>query len=138
MQQDPDRDIGTHDVALRGAQGDSRGQLTVTRAVTCEWTLELSAGGRHWHGGGTDLFAALRDLRGGLDRDGLVIGVNGARPECAVSGMLADMGEGRQVYVLTVPRISGRPEMIRTLGSAPLDEVSDVTTQDEHKHRRLA
>ena len=110
----------------------------MTRSVTYEWTLELSAGGRHRHGGGTDLFAALRDLRRGLDRDGLVIGVNGARPECAVSGMLADMGEGRKVYVLTFPRTSRRPEMIRTLGPARLDEVSDVATQDEHEHRWLA
>ena len=109
----------------------------MTRTAPYEWTLELSAGGRHWRGGGTDLFAALRDLRLGLDRDGFLIGVNGARPDCAVSGMLADMGEGRQVYVLTFPRTTGRPDIIRTLGSAPLDEVSDVATQDEHKHRWL-
>ena len=52
--------------------------------------------------------------------------------------MVADVGEGRQAYVLTLARAAVRPQMLRTLGPATLTEGSDVSTQDEHKRRWLA
>lgn len=131
-----DLDVGTHVVELRGSGGDSSGQLRVDRAGR-SWTLTLKALSGEWHGAASDLFSALRDLRVHLDEDDLVIGVNGARPECGVSGMLADMGEGRRAYVLTLPRTAAPPEIVRTLDAAPLGEVADVATQDDFKRRWL-
>jgi len=144
MEHDADRDIGIHEVAVRRGGVDSIGQLVVTRPERHEWVLQLTTDGQEWRGIGPDLFNALRELRRGLDVDGILLGLNGARPECAVSGMLADMGEGREAYVLTgkialalgLLRDRGRrPKMVPTLGVAPLDEVSDVPTQDAHKRR---
>lgn len=137
VEADDDRDIGVHEVALRRAREDLSGQLVVTRLGQGEWALVLTAIGREWHGTGGDLFDALRDLRLGMDRDGIVIGLNGARPECSVSGMLADMGEGRHVYVLTLPKTDGRLDMLGTLTPSPLSEVSNVADQDAHKRRWL-
>ena len=131
-----DADLGNHAVALRGPDGDRAGDLYVARAER-SWTLVLTAEGREWCGQASDLFNALRDLRLRLDQDSIVIGVNGARPECGVSGMLVDMGEGRRAYVLTLPRREGRPETVATLGPAPLDKVTDVATQDDHKRHWL-
>ena len=134
MEQSANEDAGTHEVALRGPTGDIGGQLSVSRSAQL-WTVVPTADGRTWHSGGGDLFSALRDLRVGPDGDNFVIGLNGARPECVVSGVLADMGEGRKAHVLTLPRVEKRPERVRTLGPAPLDDVADVVTQDEYKRR---
>lgn len=132
-----DADLGNHAVVLRGPDGDRTGNLCVARAEGL-WTLVLTADGREWRGQASDLFSALRELRLRLDRNAMVIGVNGARPECGVSGMLADLGEGRRAYVLALPRSEGRRQTVPTLGPAPLGEVTDVATQDDHKRRWLA
>lgn len=130
---DSDSDVGAREVALRTDSGDLTGQLIVSRLGHYEWALMLTADGREWHGSGSNLFDALRELRRFLDEDGLVIGLNGARPECALSGMLADMGEGRQAYVLTIPQTDNRPKLLGTLAPAPLSEVSDIADQDAYK-----
>ena len=91
--------------------------------------VELIAPDQRYIGHGSNRFAALRDLRQQLDEQGISIGVNGALPNCTVSGMLADIGEGRSVYALQMGA-RGRPPTLPTLGPAPLDHVGTVAQQD--------
>lgn len=91
---------------------------------------------RSWRGTGHNCFAALRNLRSALDSDGILIGVNGARRNAVVSGMQADMGEGRVMYLAVLGQ-TGRPEQVRTLDPAHLNEVATVVTQDDFKYEWL-
>jgi hypothetical protein len=131
-----DDDLRPRPVWVRGPDGDAEWTLVPTRADR-DWTFELVGPGRTWTGTGGNCFSALRDLRTKLDADQLLIGLNGARPDCGVSGMLADMGEGRSVYVLD-SGATGRPEMVRTLDPAPLQSVGTVGAQDALKEGWLA
>lgn len=102
-----------------------------------EWSMGLVGPDRMWSGSGSNCFDALRDLRLKLDQEHITIGVNGARPNCTLSGMLADMGEGRSVYALE-PGLTERPRLLRTLDPAPLDAVGSVADQDAFKQQWLA
>lgn len=95
----PDPDLEPQSVAVRGPGGDAEWTLAPARPHA-EWSMELVGPDRKFTGYGTNCFGALRDLRQQLDEQGLLIGVNGARPNCTASGMLADMGDGRSVYAL--------------------------------------
>lgn len=130
-------DPGLYEVMVRTADGDRSAWLDVRRHGRA-WSVKLDLDGSIWEGEGTNLFAALRDLRVALDDVNVTIGINGARPNAAVSGMLADMGEGRQVYLLTIPRTPARPETAPTLAPAPLDAVAGVVAQDAFKERWFA
>jgi hypothetical protein len=124
-----DADRTPRAVWVRGQDGDFEWTLSPSRDDHGFWTLELSAPDRVWTGTGHNCFAALRDLRLTLDSAGYPIGVNGARAKAAVSGMQADMGEGRVMYLLVMGE-SGRPEQVPTLDPAPLDQVASVDEQD--------
>lgn len=89
--------------------------------ATCE--------GKSWTASGPDVFKALRSLRRELDRFGILIGLNGARPNAWASGMQADMGDGRAVYLCEMGS-SGRPPSAQTLDPAPLEVVGSVADQD--------
>ena len=131
----PDADLEPRRVAVRGPGGDAEWTLVPSRPRG-QWSMELVAPDRTFTGDGITCFAALRDLRRQLDDQGLLIGVNGARPNCTVSGMLVDMGDGRSVYALEIGA-QGRPPTLRTLGPAPLDDVGTVVQQDAFKERWL-
>ena len=84
-----------------------------------------------WSGHGEDIFSALRSLMRDLEHDCGRIGVEGARPNAWASGMQRDMGVGRSVYILSLPRSPERPPSAQTLDPAPLDEVGTTADQDE-------
>lgn len=132
----PDSDVQPRRVMVRERNEDEEWTLVPIREDR-QWSIELTGPDRSWTGSGCDCFNALRDLRTKLDADGLLVGLNGARPECTVSGMLADMGEGRSVYVL-VHGAKGRPATLKTLDPAPLDAVGTVQAQDAFKERWLS
>lgn len=95
-----------------------------------KWTMTLAGGDQSWTASGPNAFQALRALRADLDRAGVTIGLNGARPNAWASGMQADMGEGLVVYLCEMGT-SGRSPSVRTLDGAPLDAVGSVAEQDE-------
>ena len=123
-----DLDLEPQLVAVRAPGGDVEWTLVAAR-LPPEWSMELIAPDQRYIGHGSNCFAALPDLRRQLDERGISIGVNGARPNCTVSGLLADMGEGRSVYALQMGA-RGRPPTLPTLGPAPLDHVGTVAQQD--------
>ena len=92
--------------------------------------MTLTIADRSWTGSGSNAFHALRALRTELDRAGVLIGVNGARPIAWASGMQADMGEGKLVYLCEMGA-RGRPPSVGTLDAAPLDSVGSVAEQNE-------
>jgi len=100
-----------------------------------DWRLELECDGQRWTGDGWHVFGALRGLMGAAEHDDVRIGVNGARPNAWTSGMLADMGQGRSVYLLPELWTAGRPPMAPTLGAAPMHEVGTVADQDAFQQR---
>lgn len=124
-----DVDLNPRPVAVRTADGEATGELRPSRDAHGVWTMELALGETVLLGSGHSCFASLRDLRLNTDRRGWLLGLNGARPNAVVSGMQADMGEGRTMY-LVVPGQAGRPTVVRTLDPAPLDETSTVDVQD--------
>jgi len=131
-----DADLLPRTVLVRAGVEDVEWTLLPTRPQA-EWSMTLVGPDQTWTGTGGNCFASLRDLRIKLDTQRLRIGLNGARPECTVSGMLADMGEGRSVYVLVIGA-QGRPDTLRTLDPAPLDAVGSVAEQDAFAERWLA
>jgi hypothetical protein len=123
-------------VAVRTPAGDSEWTLTVGRAGR-DWRLSLASSEREWVGTGPDCFKAQRDLRARLDAEGILLGVNGARPNSWSSGLQCDMGEGRVTYLLEVGA-SGRSPQVPTLDAAPLGAVGTVADQDEFQSRWMA
>lgn len=101
------------------------------------WKLTLTGDRQSWAASGHNAFQALRALRAEIDRAGITIGLNGARPNAWASGMQADMGEGKVVYLCELGK-PGRPSSVRTLEPAPLDEVGSVAEQDEFHAAWLA
>lgn len=69
-----------------------------------------------------------------LDADQVRVGLNGARPNAWASGMAADMGQGRSVYLLPPTWTEERPPLVQTLGPAPLLEVGTRADQDRFQH----
>ena len=120
-------------VAVRTGDGDDEWAMTVARDGR-DWRLTLASPGGTWNGVGPDCFKAQRDLRSQLDGEGILLGVNGARPNSWCSGMQCDMGEGRVTYLLQLGLL-GRPEQVRTLDAAPLDAVGTVAEQDDFQSR---
>ncbi len=99
------------------------------------WRLELECDGRRWVAEGLHAFEALRKLMGAAEHDDVRIGVNGARPNAWPSGMLADMAQGLQVYLLPARRTAERLPTALTLGPAPLPEVGTLAEQDAFQRR---
>ncbi len=97
MSSDPD--LEPQRVAVRGPGGDAEWTLVPSRPEV-EWSMELTGPDGSFFGSGGNCFTALRDSWQKLDELGFAVGVNGARPNCKVSGMHANMGEGRSVYAL--------------------------------------
>jgi hypothetical protein len=123
-------------VAVRVAGEDVVAALTVTS--TGDWDgrgvrLSLSCRLGDWSGLGPDLFAALRALMVELERDDGRIGVAGARADAWPSGMQADMGGGRWVYLHGLP--SAGPPGVPTLEPASLDDVGTSVDQDHFQRQ---
>jgi hypothetical protein len=135
MPQDPD--LEPRPVRVRTTEGDVDWLLAPSRSDGGEWSIVLTSPDRSWVGTGGNCFGALRNLRAQVDSEGILLGVNGARPDCTVSGMLADMGEGRSAYVLVLGA-RGRPETVRTLDAAPVEAVASVADQDTFRERWLS
>lgn len=121
---------------VRSGAGDQRWLLTTERRDR-HWLLSIaSPEGKIWAAEGPDLFKALRGLRRILDPLGIRVSVNGARRDAWASGMQCDMGEGRVVYLLEEGQTT-RPEQVRTLAQAPLENVGTVDEQDQQYRRWL-
>jgi hypothetical protein len=119
-------------VMLRIGNQDAAAELTLSRADRADdLRLFVSSELGEWAGWGRDIFGALRALMTELDRHDGRIGVAGARPNAWASGMQRDMGVGRSVYLLSLPRTSERPPIVHTLEPAPLDEVGSTADQDD-------
>jgi len=123
-------------VAVRTVEDDGEWTLSIGRDGR-DWLLNLASPTRTWTGVGPDCFKAQRDLRSRLDLEGILLGVNGARPNSWSSGMQCDMGEGRVTYLLELG-VDGRPAQVSTLDAAPLDAVDTVAAQDEFQSRWTA
>jgi hypothetical protein len=125
-----------HLIGVLADTSEQQWSLTTSRRGR-DWLLAItSPDGKSWAAEGPDLFHALRALRRILDPFGIRLGVNGARRDAWASGMQCDMGEGRAVYLL-VEGQAGRPEQVRTLGSAPVSQVGTVDDQDQQHERWL-
>ena len=85
--------------------------------------------GEH-HGGGPDLFEALREVRRSLEVDGWRLAVQGARRDTWPSGMLRDQLDGGAVYVLTED-VKAKPETVGTFDPAPAELVGTVAEQED-------
>jgi len=107
----------------------------VLAGVGRDWRLTLAGPERTWDVTASDIFEALRVLRGQLDPLGIRIGVVGALPHAWASGMLRDMVGARRCYLLTIPQPPGRPPLVATLSPVPVDQVGTVAEQDEFQTR---
>ncbi len=125
-----------HIVLVRSSAGEQRWPLTPSPRGR-DWLLTItSPDGKMWAAERPDLFKALRALRRVLDPLDIRLGVNGARRDAWASGMQCDMGEGRVVYLL-VEGQTGRPEQVRTLGSATVSHLGTVEDQDRQHEQWL-
>lgn len=114
-----------------------RGDQTV--AATIRWwtengdhTVELSSDLGVQTASAWSALHALNEIRGGLEPDGWLVGVNGARRDAAASGMALDMGGGLSVYVHdTEP-----PRLVDTFGRAERTEVATLAEQEDWLARR--
>ena len=134
----PDGEPESYEVAFRLSASDDTAVLTLRRTSDFGGRgalLTVCTATSEWSGLGPDIFSALRSLMLDLERSNGRIGVQGALPHAWASGMQRDMGDGRSVYLLSLPRKSGRPPSIRTLDPAPLDEVGTTVDQDDFQRR---
>ena len=131
-----DDELRSRRVWVRGPDGDAQWNLAVSRDPARNWTLELSRESPAQKFAATEwgCFGALTELRRHLDSEGLLIGVNGARRNASVSGMLNDMAEGTVVYLLALgARREQRPPTANTLDPAALSDVTSVDDQAAFK-----
>ncbi len=124
-------------VRIATSKGIKTWELAIER-VGRDWLLDLAGDGASWSAEGPDVFEALRHLRTQLDSAGVLLCVNGSRPEAWASGMQRDMGEGRVVYLCTIPRDATRPPQVDTLGEANADAVGTVIAQNDFHERWMA
>jgi hypothetical protein len=111
---------GTLTVAdVRGAGGRTPG-----------FSLMLASGDLHWTAVGPDGFAALRNLMARLDRSGVRIGVEGARPNAWPSSGQRHTGDGLTVRLLRPPLTPGRRPFVRTFTPIPINEAGSLAEQD--------
>jgi hypothetical protein len=92
-------------------------ELTVSRAGADDVTTT-----------GVDLFECLFEARRVLERKGLILCCEGARPEAWVSGMGSQMGGGRAAYRRSIDR-SVTPPLVDIISPAPCEEVGTVEAQ---------
>jgi hypothetical protein len=129
-------DDAARPIGVRTPRGDATWTLS-PRRVDRGWSITLTSADRTWAGTGPDCFEALRILRSQLDAEGIVIGINGARPNAWASGMQRDMGEGLVTYLCALGA-RGEPLVVRTLGAAPIESAGSVAAQDDFHRSWLA
>jgi hypothetical protein len=94
------------------------------------YRVELrSPAGVTWSAEAGDVFWCLIELRRQLEPEGVALCCNGARRDAGVTGLLADMGEGRRVYLLDGIDGPQRPPIADTLAPVPCDVVVSVDEQ---------
>jgi hypothetical protein len=82
---------------------------------------------------GSDLFAAMQELRTTLEPLGWVPLCNGARVDCYPSGMAREMGGGASVYMLSAKRHLQRgPPLVGTFEPAAKEAVGTVADQEAY------
>ena len=77
-----------------------------------------------------DLFDALRNVRSQLESRDVALCCAGARRDVWSSGMQRDMGQGLTAYILTFPRTTERPSVVKIFDRAPLEAIATVAEQE--------
>jgi hypothetical protein len=129
MTSDPGGTVDRHRVSVVSRGARDTWLLEVIEHQYPNLELVLRAPGQTWTAGGTDVFGALMKLREALDAEDVQVCCNGARRNAWASGMQAQMGRGRVVYLLSDE--PGRPLQVGTLDDAPPDQVVRVEEQTE-------
>ena len=105
--------------------------LEVNEPPLQPWLLLRRADGSENRHYGPDLFECLKDLRHTLEKDGLLLCCQGARPLVFPSGVSRQMGNGRMAYPLRrVPPLS-EADLIDIFQPADVAEVGTVEEQTE-------
>ena len=105
--------------------------------VDGEWKVTIECGDERWTAIAADAFEALCSLRGRLEPEGYVFGLEGARPNVWPSGMARDMGGGLRAYVNDSERIRKREalEMINVFDPTDIVNVVDLSGQRDNLKR---
>jgi hypothetical protein len=125
-----DNSTEQHDVPVVRNGIQATWPLHVVEGTYPNLALTLTGPDRTWTATGVSVFAALMNLREQLDPEQILLCCNGARRNAWSSGMQQDMGRGRFVYLLEENQ-TGRPFEVRTLDSAPSDQIATVPEQKE-------
>jgi hypothetical protein len=123
------------EVSVLGADRQP-GALTIGGDSPCE--LILDVGGRTYRSHGLDWFDSLQQLRAALERDGLLICVEGARGDVFPSGMSRQMGDGRRAYRHVLGRRPERTDLVDVFGTTCCDDVVSIAEQHESIRRLRA
>lgn len=122
----------------------SSGEPTETWGLdVMEGTQEVSVtatapDGPSWSASAAALWEALVDLRGQLERVGVLLGINAARPDVQPSRMSLQMGGGRLAYRVRLGQQAGRDALVDVLDPAPLAEVGSVAAQNAFRQEWFA
>lgn len=93
------------------------------------YRIELTLNGDRITATASDIFESLAGLRHQLEPAGLMIAVQGARRDTYPSGMLRDMGDGREVYVLREGHRTTQDDIVETLADAEVEQLGTVEEQ---------
>ncbi|WP_328472654.1 hypothetical protein OHA21_10470 [Actinoplanes sp. NBC_00393] len=109
----------------------------------CTFDIELDGPDEPVHRSGRDLFDALQQVRLELERQGLVIAVQGARTDAYPTGMIRNMVAASRVYIMEIGRDVERKHLVNTFAEAELHTIGTVEQQDAHyrewlEHRNSA
>lgn len=77
----------------------------------------------------SDVFECMCQLRARLDREGIRLCCNGARPDVWPSGMARDMGGGLRAYVLELGRRASIDDLVDIFDAAPIEDIASVEEQ---------
>lgn len=80
-------------------------------------------------GSGSDLFAALCDLRLQLEHQGHVLLCNAARLDAYPSPLSRQMSSGRQVTLMRIGTPAGKTDLVDGLDPAQRDQIGSVADQ---------
>lgn len=130
-----------HPVKVLGGVGPAAGELVVWEEAPGDAAavlVRLVLGGEAMQAVAEDCFAALVELRRGLEATGRLLVCNGSSLDVYPSGMSRSMGAGQKAYRLTMGRQALTADLVSIFETAPDVRPSRVDEQAAFFERWVA
>jgi hypothetical protein len=128
----------TQDIEIKnrnGEQSSAKVTLELQSQSDSLLTIEISDG-QKFSAVGKDAFSALRKIRKDIESLGIILLIQGCRPNCWPSGMSGQMSNGTKIYdrQLNMNEFSSW-KLVNTFDPAIESELGTLADQDEFNNR---